>query len=350
MYIIITILAFGILIATHELGHFVAAKLCGIKVNEFSIGMGPAIFKKQKGETLYALRVLPIGGYCAMEGEDEETEDPRSFSAQAPWKRFIVLVAGSAMNFFTGVIIVIFIFSGYSGFVSNEVVAFADGFELEGEDGLMPGDKIIEINGSRICYADDFSVYMSRANNENVDLTILRDGEKIYLEDFPLVLREYEENGQVVTKYGISFGVIPGNFWTRLQYSLYTSLNFVRNVFLGFSDLIAGRAGIKDLSGPVGIVSIISDAAEQAPSTNLAILNIAYLCAFIAVNLAVMNMLPIPALDGGRVFFLIISSLFMLITKKKIDPKYEGYVHTVGFMLLLALMAVVMFNDIRRLI
>ena len=114
----------------------------------------------------------------------------------------------------------------------------------------MPGDKIIEINGSRIYYADDFSVYMSRANNENVDLTILRDGEKIYLEDFPLVLREYEENGQVVTKYGISFGVIPGNFWTRLQYSLYTSLNFVRNVFLGFSDLIAGRAGIKDLSGP----------------------------------------------------------------------------------------------------
>ncbi len=351
MYIIIAILAFGILIATHEFGHFIAAKSCGIKVNEFSVGMGPAIFKKQIGETLYALRILPIGGYCAMEGEDEDTGDPRAFTAQPAWKRLIVLVAGSFMNFLTGLIIVIIIFSGYSGFVGNEIAAFTDGFDLEGENGLMVGDRIVSINGEKVWYAEDFSMFMSRAGGKNVDIMVKRaTGEPIALFDFPLKLKEYEISGQKVMRYGISFKVIEGTPDSRLRYSLYTARNFVRNVRIGLTDLVTGRAGLSDMSGPVGIVSVINEVAEQSDNTKDALLNVAYICAFIAVNLAVMNMLPIPALDGGRVLFLLITALIVHITKKKIDPKYEGYIHAAGLVLLLGLMIVVMFNDIRRLI
>ena len=350
MYIIIAILAFGILIATHELGHFIAAKSCGVKVNEFSVGMGPAIVKKQKGETLYALRWLPIGGYCAMEGEDEDTGDPRSFTAQKLWKKFIILAAGSAMNFLTGFIIVCIIFSGASGFVTNEIAGFMDGFPLEGRDGLMAGDKIVEVNGSRIFYAEDFSLYMQRAGGENVDITVERDGRKIELKDLPLSLRDYEIEGQNVKKYGLTFNVEEGTFSSKMAYSAYCTYNFVRNVWMGLGDLISGRAGLDDMSGPVGIVTVINDVAEQSETTNDALRNVAYICAFIAVNLAVMNMLPIPALDGGRIFFLIVNGMFEVITKRKLDPKYEGYVHAVGLVLLLALMGVVLINDIRRIV
>ena len=350
MYIIIAILAFGVLIATHEFGHFIAAKSCGIKVNEFSVGMGPAIFKKQKGETLYALRLLPIGGYCAMEGEDEETDDPRSFMSQPVWKRLIVLVAGSAMNFLTGLLIVVLIFSGYAGFVGNEITELADGFPLQGEDGLMVGDKIVSINGEKVYYAEDFSMFMSRAGGQNVDITVLRGGKKVVLNDLPLKLREYEISGQTVLRYGISFNIIKGTFGTRMSYSLYTAGNFVRNVRMGLVDLFTGRAGLKDMSGPVGIVSVINDVADQADNTHDALINVAYICAFIAVNLAVMNMLPIPALDGGRVLFLLVTAVIELITKKQVDPKYESFINAAGLVLLLGLMVIVMFNDIRRLI
>ena len=350
MYILISILAFGVLIATHEFGHFIAAKACGIKVNEFSVGMGPALYKKQGKETLYAIRALPIGGYCAMEGEDEDTGDPRAFTAQPAWKRLIVLVAGSFMNFITGLIIVILIFSGYSGFVGNEITGFTEGFDLEGENGLMVGDRIVSINGEKIRYAEDFSMFMARAGGENVDIIVKRNGEPIVLNDLPLKLREYEISGKKVMRYGISFKVIEGTPDTRLRYSLYSAGNFVRNVRIGLTDLVTGRAGLSDMSGPVGIVSVINEVAEQADTTKDALLNVAYICAFIAVNLAVMNMLPIPALDGGRVLFLLITTLIVHITKRKIDPKYEGYIHAAGLVILLGLMIVVMYNDIRRLI
>lgn len=350
MFIIVAILIFGILIAVHELGHFIMAKTCGVKVNEFSIGMGPAVFKKQKGETLYSMRLIPIGGYCAMEGEDEDSEDPRSFGSKNPIQKILILVAGSFTNFMTGLLIVVILFSSYSAFASNEIAGFADGFELSGENGLMAGDKIISVDGERIHYADDFSVFMARANGENVTIVVNRGGKNVTLRDFPLQLREYTSDGVTSRRYGINFGLIEGNFFSRLQYSFYTAGNFVRDVRMGLGDLITGRAGIEDMAGPVGIVTVISDVAEQSDTVRTAIMNVAYLCAFLAINLAVMNMLPIPALDGGRVFFVLINAVYTLITKKTIDPKYEGYIHTVGLILLLALMAVVMFNDIRRLI
>ncbi len=348
MYIILAILAFGILIATHELGHFMAAKACGVKVNEFAIGMGPAIFKKQGKETKYSLRILPLGGFCAMEGEDEDSDDPRAFSSQAVWKKIIILVAGVAMNFLFGfIIVVIIVFSLYNtGFVGNTVTELSDGFPLE--DQIQVGDSIHSIDGHRIYYSNDFSTYMARSNGETVDMVIERNGEKIKLDNLPLTLREYEINGETKLKYGVTFNFIESNFWSKLDYSWYTTINFVRSVFMGLSDLISGDVNVKELSGVVGIVATINDVGQAAEETSDALWNIAFLCAFIAVNLAVMNMLPIPALDGGRVFLLLVTFVIEKITRKKIDPKYEGYIHAIGLILLMALMVFVLFNDVVR--
>lgn len=348
MYIILAILAFGILIATHELGHFIAAKACGVKVNEFAVGMGPTLWKKQGKETKYSLRLLPIGGFCAMEGEDEESVDPRAFTTQKLWKKLIILVAGAAMNFLFGFIIVAVVFFQYNYFAGNTINSFADGFPLE--EQLHVGDRIYSIDGERIYYADDFSMFMSRAKNDTVDMVVVRDGQKITLNDLPLTLREYEVDGSTVLKYGINFNIIEGNFLDKLDYSWRNTKNFVRLVRLGLTDLITGAVGVRELNGVVGIVDTINDVGEASATTSDALLNIAYLCAFIAVNLAVMNMLPIPALDGGRVFLLLVTWVIEKISKKHIDPKYEGYIHATGMVLLLALMVFAMFNDILRII
>ena len=350
MYILIAVLAFGVLIATHELGHFVSAKLFGVKVNEYSIGMGPAILKKQKGETLYALRVLPIGGYCAMEGEDDDSDDPRSFSSQSAVKRIIILASGALMNLLTAVIILLILFGNYESFVSNTVALVSEEEYMNGENVLIEGDRVVKIDGQWVKYADDIVMLIDRAKGENLDITVVRDGKKITMTDFPLRLREYETENGKRTNYGVFFAKIDGNFKTRFQYSMYSLRHLVRLVRMGLEDLIVGRAGIRDMSGPVGIVSTINDVAQSAESTGDALFNVFYICAFLAVNLAVMNLLPLPALDGGRIFAAVVTEIVFLITRKRIDPKYEGYIHTIGFMLLLALMVFVMYNDIRRLI
>ena len=347
MYIILAIIFFGVLIAIHEFGHFSAAKLLGVKVNEFAIGMGPAIFKKQKGETLYSLRCLPIGGYCAMEGEDEDTGDPRSFTIQPGWKKFIILVAGSFMNFLLGLLIVLIIYSSAQGFYSPVISGFVDGCPYEGENALQAGDEIYKIDGHRIYFSSNVTTILSRGG-ETHDIVVIRDGEKVELKDFTLTPREYE--GYSSPMYGFSFAVEEATFWNTLKYSWYNTLDFVRTVWFALSDLVAGAVGVDELSGPVGIVSLINDVGQSAESTKMAISDIAYLGAFIAVNIAVMNMLPLPALDGGRVFFLILNGIVHLVSRRRIPARYEGYVHAAGMVLLLGLSAYVMYNDIARLI
>lgn len=344
MYILFAILIFGILIATHELGHFAAAKLCGVKVNEFSIGMGPALLKKQKGETLYSLRCLPIGGFCAMEGEDGDSDEPRALSHQAPWKRAVILIAGSLMNFITGFIIICVLYSTATAFVGNTVVETVNGFKYA-ENGIEAGDTVYSIDGHRVYYSSDFSTYMSRSDG-TVDMTIIRNGEKITLKDYGLKPEQYADG----VRYGLTFNIIEADFIQRLKFSCYSSYNFVRMVGMGLSDIFTGRASMQEMSGVVGIVDTINDVGEASPTVGAAVANIMYLAAFIAVNLAVMNMLPIPALDGGRIFFLIVTVIAEKIFRRKIDLKYEGYIHLVGLGLLLVLMAYVMFNDIVRII
>ncbi len=351
MYIIIAILAFGFLIAIHEFGHFIFAKLFNVKVNEFSVGMGPPILNKQGKETKYSLRILPIGGYCAMEGEDEELEDPRAFTSRPAWQRAIILAAGAFMNFLVGFIIVICLLAGSTGFVEPTISELAEGFPYEGENGIMAGDTIWKIDGARIYTSGDFSTYMSMADNDTVDMVIIRGGEKITLEDFKFEKHEYDDgNGGTELRYGVSFKVAEPTVINKLKYSWYTTVDFVRTVVLSLKGLLTGQYGVSDLSGPVGIVSTINQVGEEAESTGAALRTIFYLCAFIAVNLAVMNMLPIPALDGGRIFFLIVTVIIEKIIRRKINPKYEGYIHAAGMVLLLALMAFVMFNDIVRII
>ena len=181
MFIVIAIIAFGVLIGIHEFGHFIAAKSLGVKVNEFSIGMGPAIFKRQKGETLYALRILPIGGYCAMEGEDEETDDPRCFSRQRGWKKIIILAAGSFMNFLLGLVLVLVIFSQAAGFNAPVISGFTENNPYEGENALQVGDEIYSVDGHRIYFTGNFSLYLSRNSSQVYDIVVIRDGERVEL-------------------------------------------------------------------------------------------------------------------------------------------------------------------------
>ncbi len=315
-YVLFGILIFGVLIAVHEFGHFMAAKLCNVKVNEFSIGMGPAFWKKQKGETLYALRAIPLGGYCAMEGEDGSSDDPRAFTAQKPWKRLLILCAGSFNNFLLGLIIIFCLYLGVSSFASATIAGFQKDCPYERADGLQVGDRFLSIDGH------------------------------VRLENFEMKKIQYE--GQEKKLYGFNLGYEKATLGVRLRHTWDTAMEFARMVWMGLGQLVHGEVGLRDLSGPVGIVDVMAETGEKAASTRDAVCDILFLSAFIAINLAIMNMLPIPALDGGRVFLLLVTVLIEAVTGKKLDPKYEAYVHGAGMVLLLGLMAVIMFNDVLK--
>ncbi len=351
MSIIFAILLFSLLIFVHELGHFLAAKASGVQVNEFSMFMGPAIYKKQKGETLYAIRCIPIGGYCAMEGEDEDTDNPRSFQKAAWWKRLIILVAGSAMNFLAGLVLFAVVYFPAQQFVTPIIAQIEEGCALAGEYGIQVGDRILELDGEKIYVQGDFSMLLSLNGGDVHDLVLERDGEKIVLNDFTMEKREFDNgDGTTSLRYGFSFTVEEATFASRVSYVWNMALDTVRMVRLSLQMLFTGQAGLSDMSGPVGIVSQMSEVAEASETTAIAIQNLLYLGGFIAINLAVMNLLPIPALDGGRAVCLLLTVAVEAVTHKKINPKYEGYLHGAGMVLLLALMAVVMFKDIFTLI
>lgn len=345
LYIILAILLFGVLIAVHELGHFAAAKACGVRVDEFAIGMGPAIFKKTKGDTTYSLRCVPFGGFCAMSGEDEKSDDPRAFTNQKPWKRVVILCAGSFMNFLLGLLIILILYSGAAAFRAPILQDFMEGCPYESAEGFHQGDVIYSIDGHRIYQQYNVSDYLASGSG-SYDIEVIRDGRRVYLDSFELVPIEYE--GYEQKMYGFYFGYEEATLGVTLKNVWYTAMEFGRWVWVGLSELFSGNVGVKDLAGPVGIVDMMAETGEQAASTSDAVYDIMYFGAFIAVNLAMMNMLPIPALDGGRVFLLLITALIEALTKKKLDPKYEGYIHAAGMLLLLALMAFVMLNDIVR--
>ena len=353
MSVIFAILLFSVLIFVHELGHFTAAKLSGVQVNEFSMFMGPALWKKQVGETLYAIRCIPIGGYCAMEGEDGGSDNPRSFDKAAWWKRLIILAAGAAMNFLIGVVLMVIVVLMGSVCLPGKqtavpvIASFEDYATVNGENGLQAGDRIVEVDGEKLYSYSDFSMILSLNPGDVHDITVRRNGEKVVLKDFLLEKHEVTlENGSTGLRYGINFTLSTPNFWEKLGMAWNQSLDTVRMVRLSLQMLLGGKVGIKDMSGPVGIVSEMSKVAAASDSKVTALLNMLYFGGFIAINLAVMNLLPIPALDGGRIVCLLITVVVEAITKKKINPKYEGYLHGAGMILLLALMAIIMFKDV----
>lgn len=354
MSIIFAILLFSFLIFIHELGHFVAAKSFGVQVNEFSLFMGPAVWKKQIGQTLYAVRCIPIGGYCAMEGEDGDSDQPGAFIRAAWWKRLIILVAGAAMNFVVGVVM-LGIFLAPTVQYTDPVVSQVE-LNCAFADAIQPGDRIWEVDGERIYTTGDFSTLISlggmQRGGEIVetdihDLVILRNGEKIIYNDLNMEKREFpNEDGTTTRRYGFSFSSSPRSFGRWAEETWNLSVDSVRLVRLSLQMLVTGRAGVQDVSGPVGIVREMSEVADASGSVYYALLNLIYFGGFIAINLAVMNLLPIPALDGGRIAGLLITTLIEAVTRKKINPKYEGYIHAVGMLLLLGLTGIIMFKDI----
>ena len=346
--IVLGVLLFSLLIFVHEFGHFFTAKLSGVQVNEFSMFMGPAIWKKQKGETLYSIRCIPFGGYCAMEGEDSDTDNPRSFQKAAWWKRVIILVSGAAMNFIAGFLIVLIVNSCLS-VVIPQVDFLRTGSTLAAEGGLMAGDTILEMNGQKVESTNDFSAILDADTSvTEFDVLVLRDGKELMLEDVLMVPQEFPENeeGAAGTFYGIQWASRHLSFPEAVERSFADCVYFVELVWMSLGMLLSGEAGLGDMSGPVGIVGTMTEMAAASGTYLNAALNIMFFGGFIAVNLGVMNLLPIPALDGGRVVSLLLTTAIEKITRKKLDPKYEGYVHGAGMILLLALMALIMFKDI----
>ena len=343
--IILAILLFSFLIFIHEFGHFIAAKLSGVQVNEFAIFMGPILLKKQWGETLYTLRLIPLGGFCAMEGEDGGSDNPRAFDKAAWWKRLIILVAGAAMNFLSGLLLLGIFYAPNEAFVVPVVSTVEPESSLAAS--IQPGDRLLKLDGERIYDASDFELLLSLSPEDSHELVVKRDGEKLTYPGLSMEKREFPDpDGTMRLRYGFSFTAEKATFAETLKQVGRTAVDTVRLVRISLKMLFTGRAGIKDLGGPVMIVDQMAQVANASDTTFQAAMSLVYFGAFVAINLAVMNLLPIPALDGGRVACLLITQIVELVTGKKVDPKYEGYLHAGGMILLLGLMGFIMFKDI----
>ena len=331
--ILITVLAsvfvFGIVIFIHELGHFLTAKFSGIQVNEFALGMGPTLFSFTRGGTKYGLRLFPIGGFVSMEGEDEESEEAGSFTKAPVGNRILVTVAGAVM--------LVCVVCSQQLISTRTVAEFYEGSSTQ-QSGLQVGDTIVAVNGRRCFIANDIIYEFARTQQGQADLTVLRDGKRVQLDN--VVFDTYEENG--VNQLVIDFKVLgeKKTVGSVLKEAGNWTLSLGRMVVLSLTDLITGRIAVNNLSGPVGIVSAISEASSLGLSSLLMLL------ALITINLGIFNLLPIPALDGGRLVFLIIET----IRRKPISQKYEIAINAAGFILLIGLMIFATFNDITKLI
>lgn len=360
MTYLLAIVVFGLLIFVHELGHFLVAKLSGIAVLQFTIGFGPAIFKKNIGGTVYALRALPLGGAVMMLGEGEDdtevlltgkTAEAEAAEEAAPqpkgipfpeaplWKRFLVTVAGAGMNFITGVLILFILLTPANYRIDPTLGEFMEGFAYSGEDGFQVGDKLVKINDFVIFTSSDVNTALSLGAGEPFDFVVERDGKRIKLKDMPLEAKIYDEESQSY-KYGFTFTVVEMDLWDKVTYSGKTAMTYLQSAFASIRMLIGGKASTGDMIGTVGIANEISNAAKAGMRVMWNFV------AFISINLAFMNLLPIPALDGGKMLFFLIE----LVRGKPVDPKYEGAVNLVGMGLILLLFVFVTYQDIVRLI
>lgn len=330
MTIVSFVFVFGIIVIAHELGHFVTARLNGIKIHEFSIGMGPKILKWQGPETLYSLRVFPLGGFVKMEGEDEASEDPRSFSNKKPYQRFMVLVAGATMNFVLAYVLLVIIMFGM-GSASNRIEAVIEDMPAESA-GMLPGDRIVEIDGVEITTWEQVINGINESNGEKITVVVERDDDlNVILEMLPELGPDGNYKVGIQTMLEKRVDKSLGVAWD--QFSM-----FFTDIFKFFTQL--GSKEVQgELVGPVGIVSIIGQASEQG------FWNLLFIAAYISINLGIVNLLPFPALDGGRIVFVVIE----MIKGKPINREKEGYVHFIGIVILMALMVFLVFRDISNL-
>ncbi len=378
--IIVTIIMFLVMVSLHEFGHFIVGKLLNFKILEYSIGFGPALIKRQKGETQYSLRAVPLGGYCKFEGEDTESEDERAFSNQSVWKRILVVAAGGIANIVLGFFIFIVVVASTSPMSVNTVQSVVEHSYIE-DAGIQPGDRIIKINGKNIHFYDDMTLYRGEFQKDtDAVITVERDGEKLDFAIRPteqIITYTYTDEGieisdsingyetkelvpysdtaprddgkigQSESSKGYIIGFVAAqedvtilNVWS---YAWNETRFVVKLVYRSLWEMITGKIGVDQMSGPVGIVSEVNNAVNSGGRSWLYVLN---LVGLLTINLGVFNLLPIPALDGGRLFFMLIE----LIRRKPIPPEKEGMVHAVGMLLLFGLIIFVSFNDVMRLL
>lgn len=349
MGIIIALIVFGVIVTVHEFGHFICAKLSGVKVNEFAVGMGPKLVSKKKGETLYSLRLLPVGGFCAMEGEDLSTSDPRSFRNAKLWKRMIVLVAGALMNFVLGFVLLIFLSLMFEKIPTTQISGFAgvkndDGsvtyYSQSYKDGLRSGDIIVEMDGTAIYSILDLNYCLDIGDDNTYNVVVKRDGKRLDLGDITFYNEETGKNND--------FGLVTLDknplTITKCSAQIFRSMGHI--ILLSLKQILSGTAGSESVSGPVGVVSAISETTEKSADLYEAVFQLLYMTSLISINLGIFNLLPIPGLDGGRLLFCLIE----LIRRKPVKPEHEGYVHLAGMVILIGIMIFATYNDIVRLI
>ena len=344
--IIFAILIFSLIIFVHELGHFLTARLFKVKVHEFAIGMGPAIFSKTKNNIKYSIRAIPVGGYCAMEGEDQKSSDPGAFNNKPWYQRIIILTAGAGMNVILGFLICLTLLSVTAGISKGiavpEVASVVEGSEAA--EFLKQGDRIVSVGDTKVNIIRDINFAMQQNGNKPINITVKRDGELISKE-----IKPYEtayEDGTKAYIIGFTTQVKNVNPIRVVREAFYETIWMVKTIIVSIGMLIGGQVGMNEMSGPVGVVSAMNESAQAGGGGLIGLLNLLFLGSFISVNIGIMNLLPIPALDGGRIFFTLIEA----VRRKPIPPEKEGIVHFIGLILLFALMIFATWNDILRLL
>lgn len=356
--ILYTVIIFGVIIFIHELGHFIVARLCKVTVNEFSLGMGPAVWKHQGKKTLYSLRIFPIGGFCAMEGEDaagagsvelpgggdavrpegeeEENEDPNAFNKKPVLARMAISAAGPFMNVLLGFLIILSTFAGAKYYTSTQVADFKEN-ATSSQTGLQAGDWIVRMNGAHIFSDRDIVFEALRDDDGIIDMVVVRGDETVELPGVTFTVSGEGEERSLYLDFRVT--ALQPSFLGAFEQAGRQTISLARNAVASVGDLITGRIGFSELSGPVGVGQVVGQAAKIGWSSILS------LAAFISISIGIFNLLPFPALDGGRILFLLIEG----VRRKPINPKWEGYINAAGLILLFLLMIVVTFKDILNL-
>lgn len=330
----VALVAFLFLIVVHEFGHFIAAKTLGVKVNEFSVGFGPQIFRKKGKETEYSLRLVPLGGFCAMEGEDEESTDQRAFCKKAAWRRFLIVVMGATFNIIFGIILVAFTLIPQKSFLTPTVAGFRDTAVSNSAGALEIDDIIVEVEGRNIFTVNDLSYNFTAVDDGKLDMTVLREGKRVNLKDVPFKTEVYEGYNIVTVDFYVKER--SKTVGTFISQTFKTSYSYAQVVVYSLVDMVRGKYHISDISGPVGVTDAIGQAVKSSLPDLLAIL------AMISINLGIMNLLPIPALDGGRLVFILLEMIF----RRPVAKRWEKWVHAIGLAVLLLFMVAITFKDI----
>lgn len=337
LYFILIVLVFGVLIFIHELGHFMAARLCGVAVKEFAVGMGPTIFswKSKKYDTKYGLRLFPIGGFVSMVGEDEDSDEENAFCNKKVWKRILIVLAGPMMNLILGFLLMTVIVFSQGTLVSTTIAQFDEG--AISCEKLQVGDEIVEVDGTRVHTGNEMVYEIMNQGHEPIDIEVIRNGERLLIEDvsFPTM----EDSGVTFGNYDFIPYAEQATLPNLIKHAYFRSVSTVKMVYDSLFGLLSGRFGMEAVSGPVGVAEVVGDAAKMG------MINFLYIVTVLSINLGVFNLVPFPALDGGRLLFLVIEG----VRRKPINRDVESYINFVGIIILFAFMIFVTVKDVLNL-